>query len=541
MTLDRRLPGKEPLARIGIFGNPYHGPVQGGVLTLPNSATKTWPQPGTAAPDLAGMVHLVKRPGQPDVVRSVEELAADAAAGREWRNAALLSGSGMQLHGQDVNGWIYVDPAGDRWLVQFTTNPATVAYSFTDPDIELSFKFSRFGVFGQSALETTEIVSISGYGQSGPSFKGFLVSQSPTQLEDVVSGRLMVDSITPDGSKVALMLHRQKFYIGPDDPPDPTDDALYRHPVGWLQLAISGPGSAPTLTLSVLKNRDETLQIVERTFDESGITTVSIDATDDHPGFDAASSGVLEWKIQYRKLISARPNEEGDGFVFDSLLWIAEGTHLGSYAFTGNVLTLDRDNAITETYVLEADGAEVDRVEVNYTVAYELSLEFLTGEGDPWAVQTETSRQRDASFDGGSYSQTVAGPPPSNIAIPQTSFTAIDSAGSAIASSVAFAFQELVPIRLCFVLGWRNDFRYTMGDLPGAGRLAVDLVRYSGRVFGFRFELDGDFVYLPRQSPSGETGSRITRPYDAQDRLYASWCPYSGQVADAQEDPICWV
>lgn len=541
MTLDRRLPGKEPLARVGIFGNPYHGPVEGGTLTLPNSSTKTWPQPGSAAPDLAGTAHLIKRPGQPDVIRSTEDLAADTAAGREWRSAALLSGSGMQLHGQDVNGWIYVDAAGDRWLVQFTTDPATVFYNFADPLIEISFKISRFGVFGPSALETIKIVAITGYGQSGPSFKGFLVSQSPFQLEDVTSGSLLVDAITPDGSRVALMLHRRKFYLGPDDPPDPTNDALYRHPVGWLQLEISGLGSSPTLTLSVLKGRDETLEIVERTFDESGITNVSVDATDDHPGFSSARSGVLEWKIQYRKLIAARPNDGGDGFVFDSILWVAQGTHIGSYVFTGNVLTFDRANAIAESYMLEADGVEVDRVDVSYTVAYESSLEFLTGEDDPWAVLTETARLREASFDGNFYSETVSAPPPSNIIVPQSAFTAIDDEGASIASPVAFAFQELVPSRLCFVLGWRNDFRYTMGDLPGAGRLAVDLVRYSGRVFGFRFELGGNFVYLPRHSPGGETGSRITRPYAVDDRLYASWCPYSGQVADAREDPVCWV
>lgn len=72
--------------KLGIFGQPYHGLWKGGFITLPNGATKACPAPAN------GGVVLIRQPGQAEVVRSPAEQAADAAAGWEWRNYALISG-----------------------------------------------------------------------------------------------------------------------------------------------------------------------------------------------------------------------------------------------------------------------------------------------------------------------------------------------------------------------------------------------------------------------------------------------------------------
>lgn len=113
--------------KLGIFGQPYHGLWKGGVITLPNGATKACPAPAN------GGVVLIRHPGQAEVVRSPAEQAADAAAGFEWRNYALISGGyygGVGPFYSNIPSAhvIFIDGAGVRWLMKLTTSSSYVNY-----------------------------------------------------------------------------------------------------------------------------------------------------------------------------------------------------------------------------------------------------------------------------------------------------------------------------------------------------------------------------------------------------------------------------
>lgn len=111
-----------------LFGQPFHGLWKAGSITLPNAATKTCPAP------LDGSCVMVRVPGQPAVVRSDDEEAADASAGREWLNYALISGGRYGPVGPigiDNSAIVfYIDSTKKRWLVRFEKDSFTTGGFF---------------------------------------------------------------------------------------------------------------------------------------------------------------------------------------------------------------------------------------------------------------------------------------------------------------------------------------------------------------------------------------------------------------------------
>jgi len=98
---------------ITAVGLPYHGKVVGSTLHLPNGDTMAHP----SAAD--GAVWVVRNPLAPGAVRNTDQAASDAAAGREWRDYALLSGENRVIGGQALgaNAWLYCDGAGTAWVI----------------------------------------------------------------------------------------------------------------------------------------------------------------------------------------------------------------------------------------------------------------------------------------------------------------------------------------------------------------------------------------------------------------------------------------
>lgn len=132
------------LDRIKTFGQPYHGLWKAGSIALPNSTSKTCPAPA------GGGVVLLRVPGQPAVSRTAPELAADATAGREWRNYGLISG-GRYGASEPIYGppgtaaVIFIDAAKVTWLMHITW-ATTNAY--------MTVKLRRFGHFAAPWAET---------------------------------------------------------------------------------------------------------------------------------------------------------------------------------------------------------------------------------------------------------------------------------------------------------------------------------------------------------------------------------------------------
>lgn len=146
MSLDKHSPA-ELLGKHADIGIPYHGLATGGTLTLPNAETIPHPQPAS------GDVYIVRRPHWTAPERTPEQLAADAAAGQQWRDYAILSGrirsgvdipTNMLLGGKRLDGWIWFDPDGQPWRVRvsnwgsYTDNAARV----------MTLQFDKFGIIG---------------------------------------------------------------------------------------------------------------------------------------------------------------------------------------------------------------------------------------------------------------------------------------------------------------------------------------------------------------------------------------------------------
>lgn len=229
-----------------VWGVPWHGRVQGGLLHLPNDTTRTWPQPdgtsGGSITDHAGYTFLQKLPGVAEIVRTPEEQAADEAAGMEWRDSFIVSGTDTsgsaaalqwpQIHSKKLGGWIYAAPGGGRWLVK-----GGGTYNFSQGGmLNIPLRLVKFGDFGGGAvtINLTASISSAAMGQSSPSLPD---SSFSAKVED----------ITPAGNKAIVMLY-----------------ASGKVPVGFLLLTLAGlPGVDFTAILSPLKTRTETLGVVD--------------------------------------------------------------------------------------------------------------------------------------------------------------------------------------------------------------------------------------------------------------------------------------
>lgn len=536
MSFDKFFPSSDVLAKhTGIIGTPYHGPVQGGVLALPNATTMTYQQPDTLHPDLACTAHLVQRPGVAAVTRSVDELAADILAGREWRNKSMLSGSRLQMYGQNLDGWIYIDSAGDRWLVKFTPALSTISLSFNVPELALTLSFTRFGAFGKDPDATTRAAGLTNYGQGGAAFAGFPSGAGST--ETITTGLIAIDGIYSDGSKVALVICRfRPGYIAAGQ----GEDVCYRHPLGWVEVAISGPGSSPTITTTILKTREETLQVIEET-DVFTTSLYSAPALAPDGAGISATVGSFNYRLENLRLLAAWPDEGTGGWTFVGLRYVNEGSGSGSVSSGGTAYTGTSSATFACTMTLEVDGA------VQSTLGYTASKSYgvvVNSTGATFPAPTWTFTTTDTT---------------TNLSVLGSSFTQVEPGSTIDGNTGTIIVTNLLqystifaagyePQPFCYTSTWRRGLLAPTDVVTtGINSVTVDVARYSGKVFGFRYRIQatpggaGDFVQMPRVTPSGVVGSDEAASFSETARLYASWCPHTEVLTDLENTPICWV
>lgn len=248
---DAHQPG--PPGRVTVWGRPWHGLVEGGTLTLPNGATMAHPSPGDAGD---ADVLAFRLPGTPAVVRSPEQAAADAAAGRQWLDYALISGRyDRQLYGQSIGGngtWLYAAPDGSRWLVTLAGVPAT--HNLTMP-WATSVTLDRFGEIGGEAEQHTVAATLGDWQQEMPG-RGYDLTYAGT----VTSADVAVEDVDTGGGRAILSISVGTFH------------RIDRRPLGFILFGLSGtPGIDAAATMSVLKSRVETLGVV--TWDENSTSS----------------------------------------------------------------------------------------------------------------------------------------------------------------------------------------------------------------------------------------------------------------------------
>lgn len=159
------------LSRPVRVGQPYHGVLIDGRLTLSTGATIDWP----GAP--YGDCYRFQVPGVPALEMTPAEVVAEASLGREWRTTALLTGHMRNYAGIIVgsNSWLYGAPDGTVWRIECDRldNPIAAiepALGRGRPwpfpaTLDFTFKIRRFGVvspdspLGNDAPITTRVVA----------------------------------------------------------------------------------------------------------------------------------------------------------------------------------------------------------------------------------------------------------------------------------------------------------------------------------------------------------------------------------------------
>lgn len=241
------------LGEIKVWGNHHHGLALmfGATTGLMIDAAK-WPLNEAIAASLIdasagiprddeGSTHLVKVPGISDLNMTPEELAAERSAGRAWQNYALLSGSPLALLGEQLGGWVCIDPDGYRWWVKPKAGSLSPRYGTVSSAGPLTFSFEvlPYGYVEEGAKKADPVtvgVTLNSLGQINP--PGLVPPNG-----SVLSMRMA--SISSHGRSVIISLLPTRT-----NPPDARD-----LPYGFLLLELAGPGPNFVATLSVLRTR----------------------------------------------------------------------------------------------------------------------------------------------------------------------------------------------------------------------------------------------------------------------------------------------
>lgn len=252
------LPGQSRPQRLG---QPYHGLLIDGVLTLSTGRKITWP----GAP--YGDCYPFAVPGMPTIALSPTELALETAAGREWRNVALLTGLHRNYGGISVgkNAWLYAAPDGTVWRiecpqlgidVQPIEPPLGRGRRWAFPaNVDFEFKIRRFGVVSpyggeQAPLITRMLPAVSLGGE-------FLSDEIPPSTNlpaamrrnpwaaDLPVMPINVEDVNSTGSRVLVGVNRtveQSAGAGLNG---------RGYPYSWLMISVTGSGADIAIDVSV--------------------------------------------------------------------------------------------------------------------------------------------------------------------------------------------------------------------------------------------------------------------------------------------------
>ncbi|SDJ61552.1 hypothetical protein [Pseudomonas indica] len=521
---------------VGPYGTAWHGLVKGGVLTLPNAATMPYPQPAPAGdPWLRGSTALLAHPDAPGVTRTPEEAAADEAAGREWWTQAILAGG--NLYGQPLGGWIYIDPAGERWLVRINLHEIpTIGGTAT-------VTLSRYGAFGRPALVHTYSVDVPNMGQSTPAISG-TSGTFVTLYHSHPTGAAAVYEVSVQFNQV----HRQFWR---------------RRPVGWLEVTLAGLGAECEIAVTVLKTREQTLGTPVRSwFDLAEDNYYRASNPDGTSSITQTQPVGIDWTLLVRHNIVSGTEEYGfTGYVV-GMFYDATGVrhevtldelavteyslsapvvHTGPTEFGAGVPvtgTWDCEEAWSSTWTLTVNVDAVPVASYAISISETSSEQYAINGNDP---TTLTYAYR-SDYTPGSYIEDsgVVTDPGSNVL------------GSQHAVSLFAADTQAGVATNLGASGALYPWAYTPNTLR---LLQVCPYRYANQLFGLcrweRPQAVGDtlqrYVYHPDvATPTGAvTLDELVREISSTsgtftEFAYASRCPVTAQLARELE-PVCWV
>lgn len=244
-----------PLDEIERFGFTAHGLVNGNVTGSRNLlvGSTNHPLPYSWPYSTGDIVefydtHLLKVPGIAPVVLPPEEYLAERAAGRTWQHYAILSEDRCMLFGTPLQGWVCIDPAGQRWIVR-TEPQANTGSIRADEPLTMTIQVRPFGYLDEAVVPWHNLtVTLDDLGQVGDGLP-YPPSGSLLDPNDMI---LRLGSVASHGRSAVLEIHGTVSLIN-----NWTRRRIM--PAGFLLLELSGNGPTFTPTLTVMRTRAETL------------------------------------------------------------------------------------------------------------------------------------------------------------------------------------------------------------------------------------------------------------------------------------------
>ncbi|TVT66029.1 MAG: hypothetical protein FHK79_18045 [Pseudomonas sp.] len=505
-------------------GNPFHGLVKGGQLTLPNAATMPYPQPAGEHWQ-QGSTALIKHPNAPGITRTPEQQAEDSAAGLEWWDRAILSGN--QLYGKELQGWIYIDPNGDRWLV--TTTLSTLHISGGT----CSFTLARFGVLGGEPESYTYSVAVPNMGQATPAING----TTGTRVQRYHS------SPAGEAAVFEVALEYSQGY-----------ERFWRwRAVGWVEMTLAGPGATCTAAVTVRKTRAQALGTTvldnPQTTPDSYYLNRQPDGSklvQQQPGSDVAAT------LAVHNIV---PSPERTGFTG----WVAGML----YNEAGQLQELTLDNVaetVWSTTPLAYTGPSVVASDEDFAGSFHLDQSWTS---------TLTMTYKLAGAVIGTHAISISETSAETLTYASNQMTQDYSVSIQCDPGGSFSLSSTGPAQNAF-MGGAYTYGFSINPAPVIARqlqqwwftdgqparyLQPSPYRYSGQVFGAclwsRPLVSGDTLsradYLTKvATPAGS----VTLPALILDKntdqstfdlfAYASHCPVTGQTARDSE-PVCYV
>lgn len=345
-----------------VWGNPYHGLVEGQVLTLSNGVTRSVTT-ATAQSSRPGDVIAWQQPvPQPLQPQSPEDAAADAAAGMEWRDYALIYGcaircvNGTPLASSDT--WIYAAPDRSRWAI-----------SLAGGTIDLSIPWSatltarRFGAFGTPPEIITRSMTLSDWQQAIPGKIGG--DYSIAHLGDVITSvSFTLEDASLSGARAVFMIGRAY-----------SADPIARRSLGFVEAVMTGtPGIDWEASLIVARSRAQTLGVATYSDDEA-ITTQYVTPTFVRTYLNDGNPPACDAQI----IVEDFPSSNAGGGTYSAEV----GTRTQTQTITDRLVALTYDGeALTET-TLSASN----------TATHDAAAPAFTGEGSRVATLGNSGEQ----------------------------------------------------------------------------------------------------------------------------------------------------
>lgn len=333
-----------PQSRPVRMGQPYHGLLIDGVLTLSTGAKISF----SGSP--LGDCYKFVVPGTSLSMTPVE-VASEAAQGREWRSYALLSGRTRSYAGIEVgaDAWLYADANGDVWRIRCAqlnnaliqpsapTNTEGTLYGYYPATLDFQFEITRWGLISpDQTVAAVRTIVIEGVALGPSAHKSDPITYYPDYTPDRYrrfpgSGYgfqympINIDDVSTSGAKCLFCVNRSAE-VGTRALGGGNGRA---YPLSWIEVRVSGGGDA--ITISMTRVRDQPKYDDISTL-SSNVASGTWSATIGPDSF----SGPQRPSCSYVLTLSAGRCAGGYYDAADVLRWVVAGQSRSDESYSGS-------------------------------------------------------------------------------------------------------------------------------------------------------------------------------------------------------------